>query len=116
MDRNSDLTELAQKLRKNQTKEEALLWYNFLSKYKVRFHRQYVIADYIVDFYCHKAKLVVELDGSQHFEPAAAEKDRMRTKCLESLGLRVVRFTNAEVKTHFQAVCEAIAQEVEKRI
>jgi len=90
------------------TKEESLLWYRFLSKYPFRFRRQYVIGDYIVDFYCHQAKLVVELDGSQHYEPEEAEKDRIRTKYLESLGLHVLRFTNLEVLQQFRAVCEAI--------
>ena len=90
------------------TKEESLLWYRCLSKYPFRFRRQYVIGDYIVDFYCHQAKLVVELDGSQHYEPEEAEKDRIRTKYLESLGLHVLRFTNLEVLQQFRAVCEAI--------
>lgn len=84
MERNSNLTKLARELRKNQTKEESLLWYNFLSKYSPRFHRQYVIGNYIVDFYCHQAKLVVELDGSQHYEPEEMEKDRFRTECPSS--------------------------------
>ena len=90
------------------TKEESLLWYRFLSKYPLRFRRQYVIGNYIVDFYCHKAKLVVELDGSQHYEPTEAQKDRIRTAYLESLGLRVLRFTNLEVLQQFRSVCEAI--------
>ena len=88
--------------------EESLLWYRFLSKYPLRFRRQYVIGNYIVDFYCHKAKLVVELDGSQHYEPTEAKKDRIRTAYLESLGLRVLRFTNLEVLQQFRSVCEAI--------
>ena len=90
------------------TKEESLLWYNFLSKYTLRFRRQYVIGNYIVDFYCHQAKLVIELDGSQHYEPEEIEKDRVRTAYLESLGLQVIRFTNLEVLQQFRSVCEAI--------
>ena len=112
MERNINLKNFARELRKNQTKEEALLWYNFLSKYSPRFHRQYVIGNYIVDFYCHKAKLVVELDGSQHYEPADLEKDRLRTAYLKTRGLRVLRFTNLEVLRQFSAVCEMIDQEI----
>ena len=112
MERNNNLTELARKLRKNQTKEEALLWYKFLSKYPVRFHRQYVIGDYIVDFYCHEAKLVVELDGSQHYDPQEIEKDQKRTAYLESLGLQVLRFTNLDVLQRFDAVCQTIDSKI----
>jgi very-short-patch-repair endonuclease len=69
MEQNQKLKPISQHLRKNATKEENLLWYNFLRLYKPQFRRQYVIGNYIVDFYCHRAKLVVELDGSQHCEP-----------------------------------------------
>jgi len=112
MERNDNLTELARKLRKNQTKEEALLWYKFLSKYPVRFHRQYVIGSFIVDFYCHGARLVVELDGSQHYDPVDMKKDQMRTAYLESLGLQVLRFTNLDVLQRFDAVCQAIHTQI----
>ena len=116
MERNNNLTELARKLRKNQTKEEALLWYKFLSKYPVRFHRQYVIGEYIVDFYCHRAALAVELDGGQHFEPEKIEKDKQRTKYLENQGLQVLRFTNLDVLRQFSAVCEKIDMAVKSRV
>lgn len=102
------LTPFARELRKNQTKEEALLWYNFLRKCQPRFHRQYVIGNYIVDFYCHKAKLVIELDGSQHFEPAEQERDSVRTQVLEARDLKVIRIPNNEVKENFRGVCEYI--------
>ena len=108
MDRNSKLTGFAQKLRKEQTKEEAKLWYQFLRKYRVRFHRQYVIGNYIADFYCHKAKLVIELDGSQHYEPVAAKKDENRTKELETRGLTVLRIPNNAITENFSGVCEYI--------
>ena len=87
MERNNTLTKNARALRKQMTKEEAKLWYQFLRLYRPRFHRQYVIGNYIVDFYCHQAKLVVELDGSQHCDPEAIEYDRKRTAYLESQGL-----------------------------
>ena len=90
------------------TKEESLLWCCFLCKYPLRFRRQYVIENYIVDFYCHQARLIVELDGSQHYDPEEAKKDQMRTAYLESQGLQVLRFTNLEVLQQFRYVCEAI--------
>ena len=108
MERNANLTHLSQQLRKNQTHEENLLWHNFLKKYPMRFRRQYVIGNYIADFYCHQAKLVVELDGSQHYDPTQEEQDRQRTAYLVSQGLQVLRFTNLEVTRQFAAVCQAI--------
>ena len=108
MERNGKLKPLSQELRKNQTKEEHLLWHNFLKKYPLRFRRQYVIGNYIVDFFCHQARVVVELDGSQHYDPAQQEKDRQRTAYLQDQGLTVLRFTNLEVTRQFRLVCQAI--------
>ena len=116
MERNAMLKGFSRKLRKEMTKEECLLWYNFLRKYPVRFRRQYIIGNYIVDFYCHQARLVVELDGSQHFEPNDAEKDRIRANYLRSVGLHVLRFTNLEILRQFSAVCETIHNEIRNRI
>ena len=104
MEQNKNLKRYAQDLRKCQTKEENLLWYQFLSHYPYRFRRQYIIGNYIADFYCHKAKLVIELDGSQHYDPQAIEDDRTRTHDLESLGLQVLRFTNLEILREFRNV------------
>ncbi len=115
MERNSDLTDLSRKLRKQQTKEENLLWHCFLKKYPVRFRRQYVIGSYIVDFYCHQARLAVELDGSQHYEEAEIRQDRQRTEYLESQGLTVLRFSNLDVKRRFSAVCQSIDTAVKAR-
>lgn len=108
MERNADLKVLSQNLRKRQTKEESLLWYNFLSKQEVRFRRQYIIGNYIVDFYCHKANLVIELDGSQHYEEAGKASDAQRDAYLKSLGLTVLRYSNADVNQRFDSVCEDI--------
>ena len=116
MERNKKLTHLSQTLRKNQTKEESLLWNCFLKKYNVQFRRQYIIGEYIVDFYCHKAKLVIELDGSGHYEPEIIQKDRIRTEYLESLGISVLRFTNLDIKRNFSAVCEKIDLTVQERM
>ena len=116
MERNKKLTPLSQTLRKNQTKEEARLWYQFLRKYSIPFRRQYVIGNYIVDFYCHLAKLAVELDGSQHFEEKTIEKDLERTQYIYSQGVLVLRFSNADVLSRFKDVCEKIDLCVQERI
>ena len=116
MEQNQKLTPLSQVLRKNQTKEENLLWYNFLRRYPHQFRRQYKIGNYIVDFYCHKAKLVIELDGSQHYDPAHKEQDDLRTGYLENNGLKVLRFSNLDVTRQFRSVCDSIDMAVNERI
>ena len=110
MDRkhNPELTKNARELRKNMTKEERHLWYDFLRSYPVRFLRQKVIDQYIVDFYCHDAKLVIELDGSQHFEEPGILYDKTRTEGLEKRGLTVLRIPNNEINSNFAGVCEYI--------
>ena len=115
MERNQNLKSFSQVLRRNQTQEENLLWYQFLRRYPLQFRRQYIIGSYIADFYCHRAKLVIELDGSQHYDTSEMEKDAQRTQYLESLGLKVLRFTNLDVRRHFQDVCEAIHLTVQER-
>ena len=105
---NVNLTTNARNLRKNMTKEERHLWYDFLRDYPVRFLQQKVIDSYIVDFYCHDARLIVELDGSQHFDPVEQEKDNQRTKMLEGRNLKVIRIPNNEVYRNFRGVCEYI--------
>ena len=115
MEQNKNLKYNAQTLRKNMTKEEAHLWYQFLCRYPLRFRRQYVIGNYIADFYCHQAKLVVELDGSQHYTPAEKEYDQRRTNYLQSQGLIVLRFSNLDVMQRFRDVCEAIDMTAKER-
>ena len=102
----------AQRLRRNATPQERHLWYDFLSHYPIRFQRQKAIGEYIADFYCHQAKLVIELDGSQHYQNGGEERDAARTQVLEQYGLRVLRFTNYEVNTNFMGVCHQIDLEV----
>ena len=114
MERNEKLTQNAQSLRKKMTKEEAKLWYQFLSRCQPRFHRQFVIGNYIADFYCHKAKLIVELDGSQHCTPEEIQYDQKRTDYLQSQGLKVLRFSNFDVMRQFEAVCEVIDRAIGK--
>ena len=113
---NTSLTANAKQLRKNMTKEERHLWYDFLKNYPVRFLRQKVIDHYIVDFYCYSAKLIIELDGSQHYDPEKQEKDRIRTIELESRNLRVIRIPNNEVNENFRGVCEYIDLCVEQQM
>ena len=113
---NKALVPAAQKLRKEMTREERRLWYEFLRQYPVRFSRQKVLGRYIVDFYCAAAKLVVELDGSQHYEPCAAQKDAARTQFLEEYGLTVLRFPNNDVRNHFDAVCAQIHEAVSRSL
>ena len=105
---NKQLTPLAKKLRREMTKEERHLWYDFLRTYSVRFSRQKVLGKYIADFYSAEAKLVIELDGSQHYEDVNAEKDTERTAFLEGYGLTVIRIPNNEVTRNFRGVCEYI--------
>ena len=116
MERNDKLNGNARSLRRNMTKEEAQLWYQFLCRYPFRFRRQYVIGNYIADFYCHQAKLVVELDGSQHYSPEEREYDQKRTAYLEQQGLQVLRFSNLDVLRQFQNVCTAIDMAVKERM
>ena len=97
------------------TKEERHLWYDFLREYPVRFLRQKVIDNYIVDFYCHDARLIIELDGSQHFDSAEQEKDKNRTEILEARGLKVLRIPNNEITQNFLGVCEYIHNNITER-
>jgi very-short-patch-repair endonuclease len=106
--RNKQLVPFAKRLRKEMTKEERHLWYDFLRSYPVRFSRQKVLGKYIADFYSAEAKLVIELDGSQHYEDENIDKDAERTTFLESYGLRVLRIPNNEVSRNFYGVCKYI--------
>ena len=112
----SDLIQRAKELRKNATPQENHLWYDFLRSYPVRFQRQKTIDSFIADFYCHAAKLVIEIDGSQHYEQQGQAYDRERTAILEHYGLEVLRFSNRDINTSFQAVCEQIDNTVKRRL
>lgn len=105
----------ARQLRKNATKEENHLWYDFLRTYPVQFLRQKPFGPYIVDFYCHQAKLAVELDGSQHYLEPGLKADQKRTEYLENVEhIRILRFSNLDIKENFEGVCIAIRQAVEE--
>ena len=113
---NKQLVPFAKKLRKEMTKEERHLWYDFLRTHSVRFSRQKVLGKYIVDFYSAEAKLVIELDGGQHYEECAMEKDEERTRFLEGYGLKVIRIPNNEVNRNFTGVCEYLEIVIEQSL
>ena len=110
------LIDRAKKLRREATKQEKHLWYDYLKDYPMRFQRQKPIGNYIVDFYCHGARLVVELDGSQHFEEPGIEYDKARTRFFEGQGLKVLRFSNLDVDRCFEGVCMRIDMTVKERM
>ncbi len=101
---NKTLTEYAQELRKNMTPEEKHLWYDFLKFLSVTVKRQYVVGNYILDFFIPSANIAIELDGSQHYEPEAKEADRLRDLDLGSMGIKVIRYQNIEIKQNFEGV------------
>ena len=105
---NKENIPLAKTLRKNMTPWERKLWYEFLKDYPIRFQRQKAIGNYIVDFYCAKTGLVIELDGGGHYTEEQFEKDNLRTKDLESMKLTVIRICNLDVDRNFCGVCEYI--------
>ena len=105
---NKQLVPLAKQLQKEMTKEERRLGHDFLCTHSARFSRQKILGRYIADFYSAKAKLVIELDGSQHYEDGNAEKDAQRTAFLEDYGLTVLRIPNNEISQNFAGVCEHI--------
>lgn len=113
---NKQLVPFAKHLRKEMTKEERHLWYDFLQPYPVKFSRQKVLGKYIADFYSAEAKLVIELDGSQHYEDGNTEKDMQRTEFLQGYGLTVIRIPNNEVSRNFRGVCEYIDAAVKQSL
>ncbi len=107
---------LAKALRKNMTPWEQKLWYQFLRKFPVRFQRQKAIGDYIVDFYCAKARLVIELDGGGHYTTEQIKKDEIKTKELEGMNLTVLRVCNLDIDRNFFGVCEQIILAVKQSL
>lgn len=113
---NPHLVPFAKDLRKDMTKEERHLWYDYLRSYPIRFSRQKVLGKYIADFYSAQAKLVIELDGAQHYEPSNSQYDTERTAFLEGYGLQVIRIPNDEVIKNFRGVCEFIDHVVQQSL
>ncbi len=105
---NKNIVPFAKELRKNMTKEERHLWYDFLRNYPIKFSRQKILGKYIADFYCAKANLIVELDGSEHYEDAGIIHDAKRTEYLEKYGIKVIRISNLDVMRNFESVCASI--------
>ena len=113
---NSKMKETARSLRKDMTGQEKHLWYDFLRDYPVKWYRQRSVDRFIVDFFCFKARLVIELDGSQHYTEDGMEYDSIRTDILEKYNLEVLRFTNMEVDANFRDICETIDGKVRERV
>ncbi len=113
---NKSIVPAAKILRKNMTKEESHLWYDFLRTYPVRFSRQKVLGKYIADFYCAEAKLIIELDGSGHYTDDGRQYDEERTAFLQAYGITVIRITNREIHQNFRGVCEYIEQLVKQSL
>ena len=107
--------ESARKLRREMTPHERKLWYLFLQKYPVKIYKQRIVDSYIVDFYCASARLVIEVDGSQHYDPQGKAADAKRSAVLERHGLRVLRYSNREIDMEFSAVCEQIDRVIQER-
>ena len=112
---NSQL-ENARRLRREMTPHERKLWFLFLRKYPVKIYKQRIIGKFIVDFDCAAAKLVIEVDGSQHYEPQGMAYDIERSAFLSALGLEVLRFSNREIDREFRGVCEQIDMTIQKRL
>ncbi len=113
---NKSLKELSRNLRKNMTEHERKLWFCFLKDYPVKFVRQRSLGPYIADFYCSKAKMIIEIDGSQHYTQKGMEYDSIRTEQIEQLGVTVLRFSNYDINTNFEGVCLKIDKEVSLKI
>ena len=109
---NPKLKEKARKSRKNMTWYERKLWFLYLKDFQLKFYRQRIISTYIADFYCPKAKLIVELDGTHHTDFDESQKDDIRTEILKTYGIRILRFTNYEIKNRFDDVCETIRKSI----
>ena len=116
INKNNQLLPRAKELRRDMTPQERKLWYLFLRKYPVKIYKQRIIESFIVDFYCASAKLVIELDGSQHYEAQGLTYDRERDAILSGVGLKVLRFSNAQIDREFSSVCTVIDQTVQERI
>lgn len=112
--RNEKLKENSRKLRKDMTEEERKLWHCFLKTCEIKFYRQRVFENYIADFYCPSTHLIIEVDGSQHFEDEGAAKDEKRDAYFYNLGITVLRFSNLQINKEFQTVKDTIYTYINK--
>ena len=113
--KNSKMLPVARRLRREMTPQEKTLWYQFLRSYPVKIYKQRIIESFVVDFYCAEARLVIELDGSQHYTEQGKAYDEERSSIMEGYGVEVLRFTNLEVDREFDAVCERIDARIKQR-
>ena len=114
--KNNELLNIARILRRNMTRQEKHLWYNFLRYYPIKIYKQRIIDNFIADFYCHSARLVIELDGSQHYTDQGKKHDAARTEILEKYGIYVLRFSNKDIDENFNGVCQMIDRIIVERI
>ena len=114
--KNNKLLEQARELRRAMTPQERHLWYDYLQQYPVKIYKQRIIDNFIVDFYCHKARLIIEVDGAGHYTHEGRAYDLARTKALENYGLHVMRISDREVEEQFDRVCQIIDDAIKMRI
>ena len=111
---NGNNTVLAKNLRRNATKQENHLWYDFLRNYEIKFQRQRTIDNFIADFYCQKANLIIEIDGNQHYSKEGIEKDKIRTEEINKQGIQIIRIPNKQIDKDFTWICEYLDAEINK--
>ena len=115
-DKRNQLLDRARTLRRNMTRQEKHLWYDYLRHYPIKIYKQRIIDNFIADFYCHAAKLILEIDGAQHYEPNNKRYDDFRTEKLQEYYLTVIRFTNQQIDKNFEGVCSFIDKTVQNMI
>ncbi len=113
---NNKLLPTAKALRKTMTPQEKHLWYDFLKAYPIKIYKQRPIGTYIADFYCSKARLIIEVDGCQHYSEDGIKYDENRTEALNKLGIDVIRFSNYDVDKNFEGVCSEINKAIKERL
>ena len=116
INKNNKLLNIAKILRRNMTRQEKHLWYGFLRHYPIKIYKQRIIDNYIADFYCYQARLVIELDGSQHYTEKGRLHDKERTEILEKYGLTVIRFSNKDIDEKFEGVCYTIDKTIKMKL
>ena len=114
--KNNELFNIARILRHNMTRQEQHLWYDFLRYYPQKIYKQRIIDNFIADFYCHSARLVIEIDGSQHYTNQGKAHDEARTEILERYGIYVLRFSNEDIDKNFDGVCRMIDKVINERV
>ena len=114
--KNKDLLNIARTLRRDMTRQEKHLWYDYLQHYPLKIYKQRIIDNFVVDFYCHQARLAIEIDGSQHYSIEGKTYDEARTGVIEKYGVIVLRFSNLDIDDKFEGVCYIIDKKIKERI